>query len=108
SFCSVGLATAGDEVACVGRRHWLPCDGDRASRGGSPTCTTVWSARRLAPEGYLSHVRNGGLGGLAWSRLSLRCTIGRDSLGLRVMNLGGVLMSLAAVLFFVGVAGWVL
>ena len=41
----------------------------------------VGSARRLASEGYLSHVRNGGLGGLAWSRLSLRCTIGRDSLG---------------------------
>src|SRR5262249_15433802 len=62
SFCIFGLATAGDEVACVGRRH----------------------------------------GGLAWSRLSLRCTIGRDSLGLRSMTLVVVSIYLAAVLFCVG------
>src|SRR5262245_43992624 len=76
--------------------------------GRSPTCTTVWSARRLAPEGYLSHVRNGGLGGLAWSRLSLRCTIGRDSLGLRSMTLVVVSIYLAAVLFCVGTTAWML
>src|SRR5215813_12195741 len=46
SFCIFGLATAGDEVAFAGRRHWLPCAAGRASRGGS-------TARRLAPEGYL-------------------------------------------------------
>src|SRR5262249_62286992 len=43
SFCIFGLATAGDEVACVGRRHLPPC-----------------------------------LGGLAWSRRSLRCTLRRE------------------------------
>src|SRR5215467_4575028 len=37
SFCIFGLATAADEVAFAGRRHWLPCDAGRASRGGSPT-----------------------------------------------------------------------
>src|SRR5262249_56518788 len=67
SFGIFGLAIAGDEVACVGRRHLLPC-----------------------------------LGGLAWSRLSLRCTIGRDSLGLRSMTLVVVSIYLAAVLFCVG------
>ena len=68
----------------------------------------VGSARRLAPEGYLSHVRNGGLGGLAWSRLSLRCIIGRDSLGLRSMTLVVVSIYLAAVLFCVGTTAWML
>src|SRR5262249_27011284 len=75
---------------------------------GRQTCTTVGSARRLAPEGYLSHVRNGGLGGLAWSRPSLRCTIGRDSLGLRSMTLVVVSIYLAAVLFCVGTTAWIL
>ena len=73
SFCIFGLATAGDEVACVGRRHLPPC-----------------------------------LGGLAWSRLSLRCTIGRDSLGLRSMTLVVVSIYLAAVLFCVGTTAWML
>src|SRR5262249_25616071 len=68
-----GLATAGDEVACVGRRHLLPC-----------------------------------LGGLAWSRLSLRCTIGQDSLVLCSMTLLVVHICPAAVLFCVGATAWLL
>src|SRR5262249_51559248 len=50
-------------------------------------------------RGLSSHLRNDGLGGSAWSRLSLRCTIGRDSLGLRSMTLVVVSIYLAAVLF---------
>src|SRR5262249_57180765 len=59
-------------------------------------------------RGLFSHLRNDGLGGSAWSRLSLRCTIGRDSLGLRSMTLVVVSIYLAAVLFCVGTTAWIL
>src|SRR5262249_1323764 len=59
-------------------------------------------------RGLSSHPRNDGPGGSAWSRLSLRCTIGRDSLGLRSMTLVVVSIYLAAVLFCVGTTAWIL
>src|SRR5262249_57850718 len=44
----------------------------------------------------------------AWSQLSLRCTIGRGSLGLRSMSFVVVSIYLAAVVFCVGTTAWIL
>jgi hypothetical protein len=48
------------------------------------------------------------LGAAAWSRLSLRCNIRGDSLGLRGMTLVVVSIYLAAVLVCVGTTAWIL